>query len=57
MNELQEAVGRYIDTFDEGPPIFGMEEDEALSLINQAIEDGDPIEEGAEEDLPPGAYL
>ena len=57
MNELKDAIGRYIDQFDEGPPIFGMDEDEALSLINQAIEDAEPIEEGAEEDLPPEAYL
>jgi len=54
---LMEAVSAYIDKFDEGPPIFEMDEHRAISLIKKAIKDGRPMEESADRDIPPGAIL
>ncbi len=48
--KIEEVIRLYIKTFNEGPPIIGMEEDEA-------IETGKIIEQGAEENIPNGALL
>ncbi len=57
MNELKQAIIAYIDKFDEGPPIFGMEDDGAIQRIESAIESGEPLEEGAETVIPDDALL
>lgn len=44
---LPEAIRAYYEKFDEGPPIFEMDETEALSLIEKALESGEPIDEPA----------
>ncbi len=54
---LAEAVRAYTKRFDEGPPIFGLGEREAMELINRALESGKPARTGAESDLPHGAIL
>lgn len=54
---LQEAIGAYIDRFEEGPPIFGMSEDDAIDLIQQALDEGTPMKDGAELDIPGDARL
>lgn len=56
-DKLQDAITAYIEQFDEGPPIFDMEEDEAILSINEALESGKPLEEGLEKDIPDGALL
>ena len=54
---LKEAIQAYYDKFDEGPPIFGMPEEEAIAMIQEAIEKNQPIDEGAEIDIPEDARL
>ena len=55
--EYMEAIKLYIDTFNEGPPIYGVEEEEAIASINEAIETGIKIEHGAEDDVPPEVVI
>lgn len=54
---LSEAVAAYVKNFGVGPPIFGMEEVEALDAIDQALASGQPINHGAERHIPKGALL
>lgn len=54
---LIEAISRYRSRFDEGPPVIGMEEDEAIEMILDALEKGKPITEGPEITLPKGAII
>lgn len=53
----KELIRAYFDRFGEGPPIFGMDEKEAVILMREALREGRPIEQGAEQDIPPGAVL
>jgi len=55
--DLMEAIQAYSEKFDEGPPVFGMEEADAIARIEKAIETNTKIEEGAEVDIPDGALL
>lgn len=57
MKDLKSAIAAYIERFDEGPPVFGMEEADAIRAIERAIKSGEPIEEGAESNIPDGAML
>lgn len=52
-----EAIAAYIERFDEGPPIFGWDEHEAVAAIEQALRDGKPLTAGAETQIPPQALL
>jgi len=54
---LKDAIAAYFEKFDEGPPIFGMDEVDAVDAIESALELGKPMEEGAEADIPSGAVL
>ena len=54
---LAEAIRAYIDRFEEGPPVYGMETEEAVALIRQALERGTPMHRGAETDIPGDAVL
>lgn len=54
--QLTEAINRYLEAFDEGPPIYGMDEAEAMELIENAIESGEKIIQEIETDIPKGAY-
>lgn len=54
---FDEAIDAYIDKFKEGPPVMGMEEDEAIRKIQEAIDSNKPIEDGAEANLPPGVII
>ncbi|NIP71811.1 MAG: hypothetical protein GWO16_01700 [Gammaproteobacteria bacterium] len=56
-DSLQAAIDAYIETFDEGPPIFGMSEQRALRSIRKALSTGKPMPHGAEKDIPPDAIL
>lgn len=57
MKTLMEAVRAYVDRFDEGPPVLGMDEAEAIAMIEEALHAGKPIEDGPESQLPPGAII
>lgn len=57
MKDMNTAIAAYIEKFNEGPPIFEMEEEAAIKAIQHAIDTGEPIEEGAEANLPDGALL
>lgn len=57
MKDLKSAIAAYIERFDEGPPVFGMEEADAIRAIERAIKSGEPIEDGAEANIPDGAML
>jgi hypothetical protein len=54
---FDQAINSYIDHFHEGPPVFGMEEDEAIEKIKTAIRNDERIEEGAEANIPQDAHL
>lgn len=54
---LMEAVRAYIARFNEGPPIFGMEPEDAVRQIRAALANGEPVKTGAESEIPPGALL
>ena len=54
---LEEAIRSYTDKFDEGPPIYGMEPEDAIAAIEEALERGEPMDRGAEDDIPEDAYL
>ncbi len=53
----KELIRAYFDRFGEGPPIFGMDETAAIMLMSESLREGRPIEQGAEQDAPPGALL
>lgn len=55
--DLREAKELYIKTFDEGPPIFEMEEKGAIAAIIKAVETGKEMEYGTEKNIPKDAYL
>ena len=55
--DFMEAIKLYRETFNEGAPIYGMEEEEAIARIKQAVETGNKIIEGAEANVPKGALL
>lgn len=55
--DLQEPIRAYIERFDEGPPIYGMEPEDAIMAIEEALKTGNPMAQGAEKDIPDGAYL
>lgn len=55
--ELKAAITAYRERFEVGPPIFGMEEADALHAINQALTSGKEITRGAEGSIPKGALL
>ena len=50
--DLMKAIEAYVEKFEEGPPVFGMEEDDAIAQIKKAIETNKKIEDGAEVDAP-----
>jgi len=50
--DFEQAIKAYFEKFNEGPPVIGMEEAEAIKKIQDAIENNQIIEEGAEADLP-----
>jgi hypothetical protein len=52
-----EAVRAYIERFNEGPPIFGIEPEDAVRQIQAALDKGEPMKTGAESETPPGALL
>jgi len=54
---LKEAIKAYRQKFGEGPPIFGLPEDDAIRMIEDAIENGNPIEAGAEKDVDDDAII
>jgi hypothetical protein len=56
---LMELIGKYREKFDEGPPIWEVPEDEAIRLIEEALETGKEIrdEDVTPPDLPPDALL
>lgn len=49
---LKQAIQAYIEKFNEGPPIMGMEETEAIKKILDSIDNNAKIEQGAENNLP-----
>ncbi len=55
--DIEQAIKLYFDTFNEDAPIMGMEEDEAITRIKEAVETGKIIEQGAEANIPKGALL
>ena len=54
---LKEVVIAYKERFDEVPPIFGFTEEKAIVMIEAALCAEKRIEQGADEDIPDGAYL
>jgi len=52
-----EAVRAYIERFNEGLPIFGIEPEDAVRHIQAALDNGKPMKTGAESEIPPGALL
>ena len=52
-----ETINLYIETFNEGPPVYGMEEEEAIARIKEAVETGKKIVDGAEANAPKGVCL
>jgi len=59
---LLQAIKVYIELFGEGPPIFGMGEDEAMGGMIKAIASDQPMAVGAEAYIPeagfiPGGYV
>lgn len=54
---LMEAVRAYIERFNEGLPIFGIEPEDAVRHIQAALDNGKPMKTGAESEIPPGALL
>ena len=55
--DYMEAIKLYKETFNEGAPIYGMEEDESIARIKEAVETGKKIIDGAEANIPKGALL
>ena len=53
--DLIEAISLYREKFDEGPGIWGMDEDEAIAAMVEAVETGKPMEGLSDENLPDGA--
>ncbi len=45
MKKLPEAIAAYREEFDEGPPIWGLEDDEAIEKIERALKSGEPIDD------------
>ena len=41
--DFMEAIQLYRETFNEGAPVYGMEEGEAIARIKQAVETGKKI--------------
>ena len=54
---LMEAIRAYTEKFDAGPPVFGLDEEAAIAAIRQALDTGEPIEQGADENIPDDAAL
>lgn len=55
--DYMETIKLYRVTFNEGAPVYGMEEDEAIAQIKQAVETGKKITVGAEANIPRDALL
>ncbi len=51
-----DLIKAYFEKFDEGPPIYGMEEDEANRLMKKAIETGVKIEDSEDLTVPDDFY-
>lgn len=43
--DLMDIVEDYVNRFGDGPPIFDMDDDEAIAAMKRAIESGVPMEE------------
>ena len=55
--DYMEAIKLYRETFNEGATVFGMEEEEAITRIKQAVETGKKITVGAEANALKGALI
>ena len=55
--DFMEAIKLYREAFNEGAPIYGMDEEEAIARIIEAVETGNKITVGAEENIPKDALL
>lgn len=55
--QLQQLVDEYAERFGEPFPVWGYEDDEIERLIKQALEKGEPVTAGAEQDIPKDALL
>ena len=55
--ELKKLVNDYKERFGEPFPVWGYEDDEIASLVQEALEKGEPVKEGAESEAPKGALL
>ena len=56
MRTLPEAISAYREKFDVGPPIWEMEEDEALEKIERALKNGEPMDDDDGNVLPDGTF-
>ncbi|MCB1751045.1 MAG: hypothetical protein KDI74_04920 [Gammaproteobacteria bacterium] len=54
---LTKAIKAYIEMFDVGPPIWGLDEDAAIRLIEESLRTGKQLEPPEDPDIPPGALL
>jgi hypothetical protein len=56
-DEYIQLIEKYYEVFGDGPPIFGMEEKEAIRKMRSAIEIGKPIKDTPDKHIPDGAIL
>lgn len=56
-SEFIELIAHYSERFGVGPPIFGMEEQEAVDKMQQAINTGVAISDTPDKDIPDDAIL
>ena len=55
MNK-KEAIIKYFEMFDEGPPILDMDDEDAIEAIEEALESGEPMSDDPY-DIPPDGLL
>jgi hypothetical protein len=55
--EYQKLILEYCEKFSEGPPIFDMEDEEAVKRMKEALKSGVKMSGVDMSDLPPGAHL
>ncbi len=53
----EEAIKAYFEKFDRGPPIWGLDEDAAIRLIEESLKAGKQLEPPADPGMPPDALL
>ena len=55
--KIDDAIQAYIDQFDEGPPILGLSDDDAVRAIQKALDEGQLMERPDMENITEDSFI